>query len=202
MVLIQLETCNFQLGIDIGSSTVARGVVSLVLGYLSNLVIEMAFLIQVRPRTFRDFQAFLFIHVTSKIFHHVAKCFFSKVIYELHWHLCTYSSNTNGKEFLCSASFHCVIKKVSQILSHIDNWSLHKSSYSSLNPSFSFYHVILKINWRRSRTTNQKSINRPKWLEHQTASILPLTIDEVAPAVWSLRTLDRHPQFYSSHRAY
>ncbi|RRT46636.1 hypothetical protein BHE74_00045756 [Ensete ventricosum] len=37
---------NFQLGIDIGSSTVARGVVSLVLGYLSNLVIEMAFLIQ------------------------------------------------------------------------------------------------------------------------------------------------------------
>lgn len=36
-----------QLGIDIGSSTVARGVVSLVLGYLNNLVIEMAFLIQV-----------------------------------------------------------------------------------------------------------------------------------------------------------
>ncbi|XXG44667.1 hypothetical protein AAC387_Pa01g4405 [Persea americana] len=35
-----------ELGIDIGSSTVARGVVSLVLGYLSNLVIEMAFLIQ------------------------------------------------------------------------------------------------------------------------------------------------------------
>lgn len=37
----------FQLGIDVGSSTVARGVVSLVLGYLNNLVIEMAFLIQV-----------------------------------------------------------------------------------------------------------------------------------------------------------
>lgn len=36
-----------QLGIDIGSSTVARGVVGLVLGYLNNLVIEMAFLIQV-----------------------------------------------------------------------------------------------------------------------------------------------------------
>uniref|UniRef100_A0A6N2L728 START domain-containing protein n=1 Tax=Salix viminalis TaxID=40686 RepID=A0A6N2L728_SALVM len=35
-----------ELGVDIGSSTVARGVVSLVLGYLSNLVIEMAFLIQ------------------------------------------------------------------------------------------------------------------------------------------------------------
>ncbi|KAI3463941.1 hypothetical protein Pfo_020604 [Paulownia fortunei] len=33
-------------GIDVGSSTVARGVVSLVLGYLNNLVIEMAFLIQ------------------------------------------------------------------------------------------------------------------------------------------------------------
>lgn len=35
-----------ELGIDIGSSTVARGVVSLVLGYLNNLVIELAFLIQ------------------------------------------------------------------------------------------------------------------------------------------------------------
>ncbi|KAK1291074.1 hypothetical protein QJS10_CPB18g02101 [Acorus calamus] len=35
-----------ELGIDVGSSTVARGVVSLVLGYLTNLVIEMAFLIQ------------------------------------------------------------------------------------------------------------------------------------------------------------
>ncbi|KAK4366548.1 hypothetical protein RND71_014428 [Anisodus tanguticus] len=35
-----------KLGIDVGLSTVARGVVSLVLGYLNNLVIEMAFLIQ------------------------------------------------------------------------------------------------------------------------------------------------------------
>ncbi|KAF3454986.1 hypothetical protein FNV43_RR05434 [Rhamnella rubrinervis] len=35
-----------ELGIDVGSSTVARGVVSLVLGYLNNLVIEMAFLVQ------------------------------------------------------------------------------------------------------------------------------------------------------------
>lgn len=35
-----------ELGIDVGSSTVARGVVSLVMGYLNNLVIEMAFLIQ------------------------------------------------------------------------------------------------------------------------------------------------------------
>lgn len=35
-----------ELGVDIGSSTVARGVVSLVLGYLTNLVIEMAFLVQ------------------------------------------------------------------------------------------------------------------------------------------------------------
>ncbi|XP_073012007.1 protein ENHANCED DISEASE RESISTANCE 2-like isoform X1 [Typha latifolia] len=35
-----------ELGIDIGSSTVARGVVGLVLGYLNSLVIEMAFLIQ------------------------------------------------------------------------------------------------------------------------------------------------------------
>ncbi|XP_042378357.1 protein ENHANCED DISEASE RESISTANCE 2-like isoform X1 [Zingiber officinale] len=35
-----------ELAIDVGSSTVARGVVSLVLGYLNSLVIEMAFLIQ------------------------------------------------------------------------------------------------------------------------------------------------------------
>ncbi|CAL5322331.1 unnamed protein product [Camellia sinensis] len=35
-----------EVGVDVGSSTVARGVVSLVLGYLNNLVIEMAFLIQ------------------------------------------------------------------------------------------------------------------------------------------------------------
>ncbi|XP_072082012.1 protein ENHANCED DISEASE RESISTANCE 2 isoform X5 [Arachis hypogaea] len=39
-----------ELGIDIGSSTVARGVVSLVLGYLSHLVIEMAFLVQGNTR--------------------------------------------------------------------------------------------------------------------------------------------------------
>ncbi|KAJ0046656.1 hypothetical protein Pint_06039 [Pistacia integerrima] len=32
--------------VDVGSSTVARGVASLVLGYLNNLVVEMAFLIQ------------------------------------------------------------------------------------------------------------------------------------------------------------
>ncbi|KAL0452155.1 UNVERIFIED_CONTAM: protein ENHANCED DISEASE RESISTANCE 2-like [Sesamum latifolium] len=37
---------NGRLDIDVGSSTVARGVVSLVLGYLNNLVIEMAFMIQ------------------------------------------------------------------------------------------------------------------------------------------------------------
>ncbi|KAI4373536.1 hypothetical protein MLD38_011653 [Melastoma candidum] len=38
---------NFiELGVDIGSSAIARGVVSLVLGYLNNLVIEMAFLVQ------------------------------------------------------------------------------------------------------------------------------------------------------------
>ncbi|KAH7547894.1 hypothetical protein JRO89_XS14G0033700 [Xanthoceras sorbifolium] len=41
-----LNTLKFQLAVDVGSSTVARGVVSLVLGYLNNLVIEMAFLVQ------------------------------------------------------------------------------------------------------------------------------------------------------------
>ncbi|XP_055831922.1 protein ENHANCED DISEASE RESISTANCE 2-like isoform X2 [Solanum dulcamara] len=35
-----------KLDINVGSSTVARGVVSLVVGYLNNLVIEMAFLVQ------------------------------------------------------------------------------------------------------------------------------------------------------------
>ncbi|KAF3627695.1 putative protein-tyrosine sulfotransferase-like isoform X1 [Capsicum annuum] len=35
-----------ELDIDVGSSTVARGAVSLVVGYLNNLVIEMAFLVQ------------------------------------------------------------------------------------------------------------------------------------------------------------
>ncbi|MED6157570.1 hypothetical protein PIB30_024411 [Stylosanthes scabra] len=35
-----------ELDVDVGSSTVARGVASLVLGYLNNLVVEMAFLIQ------------------------------------------------------------------------------------------------------------------------------------------------------------
>ncbi|KAK7277321.1 hypothetical protein RIF29_18472 [Crotalaria pallida] len=35
-----------EIDIDVGSSTAARGVASLVLGYLNNLVIEMAFLIQ------------------------------------------------------------------------------------------------------------------------------------------------------------
>lgn len=41
---------NVQLDVDIGSSSVAKGVVNLVLGYLSNLVIELAFLIQVIPQ--------------------------------------------------------------------------------------------------------------------------------------------------------
>lgn len=45
---------------DIGSSTVARGVVSLVLGYLNNLVIEMAFLIQVNQELL-DFSTIQFI---------------------------------------------------------------------------------------------------------------------------------------------
>ncbi|KAI5648652.1 hypothetical protein M9H77_34657 [Catharanthus roseus] len=39
-------TNYLELCVDVGSSTVARGVVSLVLGYLNNLVIEMAFVLQ------------------------------------------------------------------------------------------------------------------------------------------------------------
>ncbi|RWW28033.1 hypothetical protein GW17_00007503 [Ensete ventricosum] len=37
---------NLQVAVDVGSSTVARSVVSLVVGYLNSLVIEMAFLMQ------------------------------------------------------------------------------------------------------------------------------------------------------------
>lgn len=39
-----------EIGVDVGSSTIARGVVNLVLGYLNHLVIEMAFLIQGNTR--------------------------------------------------------------------------------------------------------------------------------------------------------
>jgi hypothetical protein len=41
-----MEMLIMQLDVDIGSSSVARGVVNLVVGYLSKLVIELAFLIQ------------------------------------------------------------------------------------------------------------------------------------------------------------
>lgn len=51
----------FQLGVDIGSSTVARGVVSLVLGYLNKLVIEMAFLVQVKPVSSSDVITLLYL---------------------------------------------------------------------------------------------------------------------------------------------
>ncbi|RWW03761.1 hypothetical protein GW17_00033053 [Ensete ventricosum] len=47
--IVQLIRClnvNIQLAIDVGSSSIAKGVVSLVVGYLNSLVIEMAFLIQ------------------------------------------------------------------------------------------------------------------------------------------------------------
>lgn len=43
---------NLQVAIDVGSSTVARSVVSLVIGYLNSLVIEMAFLMQVLTGVF------------------------------------------------------------------------------------------------------------------------------------------------------
>ncbi|KAG9142145.1 hypothetical protein Leryth_007597, partial [Lithospermum erythrorhizon] len=40
-----------EIDIDVGSSTIANGVVNLVFGFLSNLVIELAFLIQVIAAT-------------------------------------------------------------------------------------------------------------------------------------------------------
>ncbi|KAG9445613.1 hypothetical protein H6P81_011741 [Aristolochia fimbriata] len=47
LVLNYFQGSNYlEIDVDVGSSTVARGVVSLVLGYLNNLVIEMAFLLQ------------------------------------------------------------------------------------------------------------------------------------------------------------
>jgi len=55
-----------QLGIDIGSSTVAREVVSLVLGYLNNLVIEMAFLVQVK--VFMSFKLLQKFHLAILMF--------------------------------------------------------------------------------------------------------------------------------------
>ena len=48
-----------QLGVDVGSSTVARGVASLVLGSFNSLVMELAFLIEV-----------IFFYFLSKSFVH------------------------------------------------------------------------------------------------------------------------------------
>ena len=61
-----------QVEIDVGSSTVARGVVSLVLGYLNNLVIEMAFVIQVipYPNSFKTFYTLLEV-----LSYNLVKCF-------------------------------------------------------------------------------------------------------------------------------
>jgi hypothetical protein len=62
-----------QLDVDIGSSSVARGVVNLVVGYLSKLVIELAFLIQVKLAWFlcwsfvSDLQTLLITIPTSSI---------------------------------------------------------------------------------------------------------------------------------------
>jgi hypothetical protein len=59
---------EFQLDIDVGSSTVARGVVSLVLGYLNHLVIEMAFVIQVTHTNLSiSLSSFLNPHALSQV---------------------------------------------------------------------------------------------------------------------------------------
>lgn len=62
-----ITLCLKQLEIDVGSSTVARGVVSLVLGYLNNLVIEMAFLIQVKKPSFHN-NIYVYTHTSIVIY--------------------------------------------------------------------------------------------------------------------------------------
>lgn len=66
-----------QLDVDIGSSSVAKGVVNLVLGYLSKLVIELAFLIQVFLPT-PVFHAFICVKKldicrVSTLYYHLGK---------------------------------------------------------------------------------------------------------------------------------
>lgn len=41
-------TCTLQIDVDIGSSSVARSVIGLVLGYVTTLVVDLAILIEVR----------------------------------------------------------------------------------------------------------------------------------------------------------
>lgn len=47
-IVPNLRSINFQIAVHIGSSSVATGIMGLVLRYLNTLVIELAFLIQVR----------------------------------------------------------------------------------------------------------------------------------------------------------
>ena len=48
-----------QIDVDIGSSTVANGVLGLVCGVITTLVVDMAFLVQVRSFHLRMFDHFL-----------------------------------------------------------------------------------------------------------------------------------------------
>lgn len=97
---------QFQLGIDIGSSTVARGVVSLVLGYLNNLVIEMAFLIQVLQLYFPNV-IFKFLYRDSyttikiRILNSVKNQFINTKIFSSIWTI-------ENPKILCSRLYVCV----------------------------------------------------------------------------------------------
>jgi hypothetical protein len=63
-----------EIDIDIGSSTVANGVVRFVLGYVRSLVIDMAFLVQVRRTA-------SFLYSLLKLFSELSKgCFFEGVV--------------------------------------------------------------------------------------------------------------------------
>lgn len=47
--VLELKRAWFQVDVDIGSSTVANGVLGLVFGVVTSLVVDMGFLIQVFP---------------------------------------------------------------------------------------------------------------------------------------------------------
>ena len=45
-------TCFLQFEVNIGSSMVANGIMGMVVGYITNLVVDMAFLVQVNCPSF------------------------------------------------------------------------------------------------------------------------------------------------------
>lgn len=73
-----------QLDIDVGSSTVARGVVNLVLGYLNNLIVEMAFLIQVKLMQYDILIETMYIWFTAHMLYYTDCRLTLKMSYQNH----------------------------------------------------------------------------------------------------------------------